>query len=54
VGPAAWIVEKWRAWSDCDGRVDRRFSADELLDVVMPAALAEDLRRFFRPLRRRH
>ncbi len=31
VGLAAWLVEKFRAWSDCDGDVERRFSKDELL-----------------------
>jgi hypothetical protein len=31
VGLAAWIVEKWRAWSDRDGEVARRFSNDQLL-----------------------
>jgi pimeloyl-ACP methyl ester carboxylesterase len=30
-GLAAWIGEKFRAWSDCDGVVERRFSKDELL-----------------------
>ena len=35
VGLAAWIVEKFRAWSDCDGDVERRFSKDELLTNVM-------------------
>jgi pimeloyl-ACP methyl ester carboxylesterase len=30
-GLAAWIVEKFRAWSDCDGEVERRFTRDELL-----------------------
>ena len=30
-GLAVWIVEKFRAWSDCDGDVERRFSKDELL-----------------------
>lgn len=30
-GLAAWIVEKLRAWSDCDGDVERRFSKDEIL-----------------------
>ncbi len=30
VGLAAWLVEKRRAWSDCDGDVERRFSKDEL------------------------
>lgn len=31
VGLAAWIVEKFRAWSDCEGDVESRFSKDELL-----------------------
>jgi pimeloyl-ACP methyl ester carboxylesterase len=35
VGLAAWIVEKFRAWSDCDGDVERRFSKDDLLTTVM-------------------
>ncbi len=30
-GLAAWILEKFREWSDCDGDVYRRFSRDELL-----------------------
>jgi pimeloyl-ACP methyl ester carboxylesterase len=34
-GLAAWIVEKFRAWSDCDGDVERRFSKDLLLTNVM-------------------
>jgi pimeloyl-ACP methyl ester carboxylesterase len=28
---AAWIVEKMRGWSDCDGDVERRFTKDEIL-----------------------
>ena len=35
VGLAAWIVEKFRAWSDCDGDVERSFTKDQLLDNVM-------------------
>ncbi len=31
IGLAAWIIEKFRAWSDCNGDVERRFSKDELL-----------------------
>ena len=31
VGLAAWIVEKFRAWSDCGGDVEKRFTKDELL-----------------------
>lgn len=34
VGLAAWIVEKFRAWSDCDGDIERVFSMDELLTDV--------------------
>jgi len=34
VGLAAWLVEKFRAWSDCDGDVERRFSKDELLSNI--------------------
>lgn len=31
VGLAAWIGEKFRAWSDCDGVIERSFSRDDLL-----------------------
>jgi pimeloyl-ACP methyl ester carboxylesterase len=31
-GLAAWLVEKFRAWSDCGGDVEKRFTKDELLD----------------------
>jgi pimeloyl-ACP methyl ester carboxylesterase len=31
---AAWIVEKFRDWADCDGEVERRFTRDELLSNV--------------------
>lgn len=34
-GLAAWIVEKFHTWSDCDGDVERRFTRDELLTNVM-------------------
>lgn len=35
VGLAAWLVEKFRRWSDCDGDVERRFTKDELLTNAM-------------------
>jgi pimeloyl-ACP methyl ester carboxylesterase len=34
VGLAAWIVEKLRAWSDCDGDIERSFTKDEILTNV--------------------
>ena len=33
-GLAAWIVEKYRAWSDCGGDVEKRFTKDELLTNI--------------------
>jgi pimeloyl-ACP methyl ester carboxylesterase len=33
-GLAAWIMEKWRSWSDCRGQLESRFSRDFLLTVV--------------------
>jgi len=35
VGLAAWIVEKFQAWSDCGGNPLNRFSMDLLLDNIM-------------------
>ncbi|GIU88585.1 MAG: hydrolase [Acidimicrobiia bacterium] len=34
-GLAAWIVEKFRAWSDCDGHPENAFTRDQLLTNVM-------------------
>jgi pimeloyl-ACP methyl ester carboxylesterase len=33
-GLAAWILEKWRAWSDSDGDLDMHFSRDFLLTLL--------------------
>ena len=33
-GLAAWIVEKYRTWSDCGGDVESRYTKDELLTTV--------------------
>ena len=35
VGLAAWIVEKFRTWSDCGGEVERCFTKDDILTDVM-------------------
>ena len=34
-GLLAWIVEKFRAWSDCDGHPENCFTRDQLLTNVM-------------------
>jgi pimeloyl-ACP methyl ester carboxylesterase len=35
VGLAAWIIEKFRDWSDCNGDLSNSFSKDELLTNIM-------------------
>jgi len=35
VGLAGWMVEKFRAWSDCHGEIESVFTKDELLTTVM-------------------
>lgn len=34
VALAAWVVEKFRSWSDCDGDVEKSFTKDELLTNI--------------------
>jgi pimeloyl-ACP methyl ester carboxylesterase len=58
-GQAAWILEKFWAWSDCDGHPENIFTRDELLDNVMlywvTAAATSSARLYwesFRPERR--
>ena len=34
-GLAAWMIEKFRTWCDCDGHPENRFTRDELLTNVM-------------------
>lgn len=33
-GLAAWFLEKYRSWSDCEGEVERRFTKDEMLTNI--------------------
>ncbi len=33
-GLAAWIVEKFRAWSDCDGDIEKCYTKDDLLTNI--------------------
>ncbi len=35
VGLAGWIVEKFRAWSDCNGEIEKSYTKDELLTNIM-------------------
>jgi pimeloyl-ACP methyl ester carboxylesterase len=47
-GLAAWIVEKFRDWSDCDGDVYRIFTRDELLRNITLYWLTETISSSFR------
>ncbi len=47
-GLAAWIVEKFREWSDCDGDVYRRFTRDELLSNVTLYWMTQTIHSSFR------
>jgi len=50
-GLAAWIVEKFRAWSDCNGEIERRFTKDELLTNItlywVTQTINSSMRRYF-------
>jgi pimeloyl-ACP methyl ester carboxylesterase len=43
VGLAAWILEKFRTWSDCAGELENIFTRDELLTNVMIYWVTETL-----------
>ena len=34
VGLAAWIIEKYRSWCDCEGNPETKFTKDELLTTI--------------------
>jgi pimeloyl-ACP methyl ester carboxylesterase len=50
-GLAAWILEKWRSWSQSDGDLDAHFSRDFLLTVVtmywVTSTIAPSMRDYF-------
>jgi pimeloyl-ACP methyl ester carboxylesterase len=54
-GQAAWILEKFWAWTDCDGHPENVLTRDELLDNVMlywlPAAAASSARLYWESFR---
>ena len=53
-GLLAWILEKYRAWSDCDGDVSRRFSDDFLLTQASLYWFTDSISTSFRPYYERH
>jgi len=57
-GQAAWILEKFQAWTDCDGHPENVLSRDELLDNVMlywlPGTAASSARLYWESFRNPH
>lgn len=49
VGLLSWILEKHRAWSDCNGEVSRRFSDDYLLTLASLYWFTNSIATSFRP-----
>ena len=51
IGLAAWIVEKFRAWSDCGGDLESRFTKDQLLTNItiywVTQTINSSMRRYF-------
>ena len=56
-GQCAWIVEKFWAWTDCDGHPENAVTRDRLLDNVMlywlPATAASSARLYWESFNRR-
>jgi microsomal epoxide hydrolase len=48
-GLAAWLVEKFRAWSDCGGDIEARFTKDELVTQIMIYWVTESIGPSFLP-----
>jgi pimeloyl-ACP methyl ester carboxylesterase len=48
-GLASWIIDKFHAWSDCDGDVERSFTKDELLSNVTLYWVTETIDSSFMP-----
>jgi epoxide hydrolase len=55
-GLCAWIVEKFRAWTDCDGHPENALTRDEMLDDVMlywlPGTAASSARLYWESIRK--
>jgi pimeloyl-ACP methyl ester carboxylesterase len=48
-GLAAWLVEKFWAWSDCGGNIESRFAKEELLTSIMIYWATESIGTSFLP-----
>lgn len=48
-GLAAWLIDKYRAWGDCHGDIESRFSRDVLLTIITLYWVTDTIGSSFRP-----
>ncbi|KQW05884.1 hypothetical protein ASC66_13130 [Leifsonia sp. Root4] len=50
-GLAAWLIEKYREWSDCDGRLDSAIDRTTLMDIITLYWVTNSISSSFLPYR---
>ncbi len=43
IGYASWVLEKYRAWSDCGGDLESSFSREELVTAIMTFLVSDNV-----------
>ncbi len=43
IGYAAWVLEKYRAWSDCGGNIETSFTKDQLITSIMTYLVSDNV-----------
>jgi pimeloyl-ACP methyl ester carboxylesterase len=43
IGFASWVLEKYRAWSDCGGDIERSFTKDQLITSIMTYLVSDNV-----------
>lgn len=43
IGYASWVLEKYRAWSQCDGDIETRFTKDQLITSIMTYLVSDNV-----------
>ena len=43
IGYASWVLEKYRAWSDCGGEIEASFTKDQLITSIMTYLVSDNV-----------
>ena len=43
IGYASWVLEKYRAWSDCGGSIEASFTKDQLITAIMTYLVSDNV-----------